>query len=137
LSASLSESGSGDKLVEAVSARNSIEAGMLQGLLEDAGIPCMLRPYGVNGPQLGVALLPQHGGPQQVMVHANRLEEARAALDEALIANPEEALAPSAADLEGGRGPRSYGLLGAYARILFWSFLAMAAAAGAYFLLHL
>jgi len=134
------EEGSGGRLVEVAAARNSIEAGMLKGLLDEAGIPCMVRGYGVNGPQVGIGLLAEHGGPQQVLVHAARLEQARAVLADVLAAAEDPtaaAMAESERRLEytgGGRRPRDYGLLGAYARIYFWSLLAMAAIAGLFFL---
>lgn len=128
----------GEELVEAAGARNSIEAGMLQGLLEDAGMPCMVRSYGVNGPQLGIGLLPEHGGSQQVMVHARRLVEARGVLsrvraaDQALDA---QLAAERRLEYSGrGRKPRNYNLIGAYARIWAWSLAVFAVIAGLYFL---
>lgn len=126
------------RLVSVAAAPNSFEAGLLRGLLEDAGIPCMVRPSGVDGSQLGFGLLTEHGGPQQVLVHAARLEEARALLAEALAADEDDwaetANAQHLEDALPGRGPRNYGLIGAYARIYFWSLLAMGVIAGIYFL---
>lgn len=111
---------------------------MLKGLLEGAGIPAMVRPSGIDGQQLGFGLLIAQGGPQQVLVHAARLEEARAVLADALVAEEDDWAAPANAqhleDALPGRKPRDYGLVGAYARIYFWSLLAMGAIAGVYFL---
>ena len=78
-----------DELVEAAFVRDAVEAEMIKALLGDAGIPSMVRPVGVNGPQLGFALLPR-GGSQQVMVHASRLKEARAVIAGAPGAEEEE-----------------------------------------------
>lgn len=132
--------GSGGELVEVAAARDAFQAGMLKGLLHDAGIPCMTRGYGVDGQLLGFGLLTQGGGPQQVLVHADRLEEARTVLAEVLAADDDpttDAIAASERRLEysgPGRKPRDYGLLGAYARIYLFSLLALAAMAGLYFL---
>lgn len=102
------------RLVEVAATRNSIEAGMLQGLLEDAGIPVMVRSSGIDGQQLGFGLLIQHGGPQQVLVHAARLGEARAVLADALIAEDEDwattANAEYLDDALPGRKPRALGV---------------------------
>ena len=113
-------------------------------LLENAGIPSLLEQSGlnVNGPQLGFGLLPRGlgGGPQRVMVHASRAEKARALLAETLVESTEEEW-PEIANAEhlevaGGRKPRSYGLVGAYARIYLWAFGIFAVAFGIFLLLR-
>jgi hypothetical protein len=102
---------------------------MIHGLLENAGIPSLLQQVGLNvdGPQLGFGLATRGfgGGPQRVMVHANRAEQARALLAETLVEEAEEAWpeAVNAEYLEDTRSARArnYGVVGAYARALLWS----------------
>lgn len=108
---------------------------MVQSLLESEGIPSMLQATGVNGPQLGVGLSPR--SPQRVMVRAEHAEVARRLL--AQVA-PEEAMdvdeLANAAHLgeARGRGPRNYGVFGAYARIWFWSLAVVAVTFGIFML---
>jgi hypothetical protein len=117
---------------------------MVHGLLENAGIPTLLQQAGmsVDGPQLGFGLLPHGfgGGPQRVLVHANRAEEARALLAETLVEEEGEAWGGIAnarylEDSEAGTA-RSYGVVGAYARALLWSLGIMLAAFAAFLLLR-
>lgn len=124
-------------LVEVMFAPNRPEAEMIQGLLESEGVPSMLQATGVNGPQLGVGLSPQ--SPQRVMVRAEHADLARRLLAQV---TPEEDLdvdgLANAAYLDEarGRGPRSYGVIGAYARIWFWSLAVLAVAFGVFLLAH-
>jgi hypothetical protein len=124
-------------LVEVMFAPNRAEAEMVQGLLESEGVPSVLQATGVNGPQLGAGLLPQ--SPQRVMVRAEHADLARRLLAETGM---EEDL-----DVDGlanagyldearGRGPRSYGVIGAYARIWFWSLAALAVTFGIFMLVR-
>jgi Putative prokaryotic signal transducing protein len=119
-------------------ASNRVEAEMVQGLLESEGVPSMLQATGVNGPQLGVGLSPQ--SPQRVMVRAEHADLARRLLagartDEDL--NVDELANAEYLDEAKRRGPRSYGAIGAYARIWFWSLAAMALAFGVFLLARL
>lgn len=122
-------------LVEVMFAGDRVEAEMVQGLLESEGIPSMLQATGVNGPQLGVGLSPR--SPQRVMVRAEHADLARRLLDQV---TPEENLdvdeLANAAYLgeARGRGPRSYGVIGAYARIWLWSFAVVAVTFGIFML---
>lgn len=136
--------GTSEELVKVAFAHDSVEAEMIKGLLESAGIPSLLQPVGLNvdGPLLGFGLLPRGfgGGPQRVTVHAKRAEEARGLLAETLVEESGEAR-PEIADAEyragvGGRKPRDYGVVGAYARSLFWSLCALAVAFGVFLLLR-
>ena len=107
-------------------------------MLEDGGISSFLQPLGVNGPQLGIGLLPTN--PQRMMVHADQAEDARILLADTLVEN-EQGIWPEIANssyLEdtGGRKPRGYGLVDAYARIYLWSFVAIAIAFGVFLLLR-
>ena len=121
------------ELVEVAFVRDSIEGEMIRGVLETADIPSMLQQVSFDGAQLGVGPLPTHGGAQKVMVHAHREEEARALIAEALAEAEAEAEVPEPAnatyleEAEGRRGPRGYGIVGAYARIYLVSFGVMAA----------
>lgn len=119
--------------------RDQIEAEMLQGLLEDGGIPSALQPVGINGPGLGIGVLNPGGGAKRVLVHAERLDEARALLAETLV-EEEEAAWPDPAnarhldDFNGGRAPRDYGLAGAYTRAWLVAVVVMAVAFGVFLL---
>lgn len=92
---------------------------MIQALLEQHGIASLLEQVTPSGPQLGYGLMNPSGGARRVMVHAPNAERARA-LVKATTAEQDEVPEPvNAAYLEdaaGGRGPRDYGLIGAYAR---------------------
>ena len=128
----------GDELVKVGYAGNRPEAEMIQGLLESAGIPSLLQALGVNGPNLGFGTLPND--PQRIMVRASQAERARALLADTPAAVGQEAL-PEPVDAHSledsdGRKPRSYGLVGGYARIYLWSFGIMALAFGIFLLLH-
>lgn len=125
----------GTDLVEVMFAPNRVEAEMVQGLLESEGVPSMLQATGVNGPQLGVGLSPQ--SPQRVMVRAEHADLARRLLAETGAEEDldVDGLANAAyLDEARGRGPRSHGVIGAYARIWFWSFVALALAFGIFLL---
>ena len=133
------------ELVKVAFARDRVEGEMIHGLLENAGIPSLLEQarLNVDGPQLGFGLATSGfgGGPQRVMVHAKRAEQARALLAETLVEDGEEAVSESAnaAYLEDARGSRvrNYGVVGGYARALVWSLGIMGAAFGAFLLLRL
>jgi hypothetical protein len=125
-------------LVEVMFAGDRVEGEMVQGLLESEGIPSMLQATGVNGPQLGVGLAPR--SPQRVMVRAEHADFARRLLAETgMEADLDvDGLANAAyLDEARGRGPRSYGVIGAYARIWFWSFVVLAVTFGIFMLARL
>lgn len=126
------------ELVQVACAQNQPEAEMIQGLLEDRGIPSALQALGINGPQLGFGLLVSN--PQRVMVRTDQAEDARVLLAETMIEGEggdwsDTANARHLDDL-GGRKPRAYGLGGAYLRIYLWSLGAIAAALGVFLLLR-
>ncbi|HEY5052918.1 MAG TPA: DUF2007 domain-containing protein [Solirubrobacterales bacterium] len=130
---------SGADLVKIAFANDPTEAGMIQGLLENGGIPSLLLPTGLNGPLLGIGLLPP--GSQRVMVRTGQAEDARRLLDETLV---EEEPGPGAEianatylDDAKGRRPRGYGLIGAYARIWLWSLGVIGAALGVLLLVRI
>jgi putative signal transducing protein len=134
----------GDEMVEVAYAKDAIEAEMIHGLLENAGIPSVARPAAmtVQGPELGYGPLVGGfgGGPQRVMAFASQAEEARTLLSDTLVEDEEGAWPEiaNARNLEdaGGHRPRGYGLLGAYARIYLWSLAAIAVFAAAWLLLR-
>ena len=127
----------GGELVKVAFAKDPAEGEMIQGLLENGGIPSLLRPTGLNGPMLGIGLLPP--GSQRVMVRASQANAAQRLLAETLVEDeqawPDTANANHLEDVT-GRKPRGYGLLGAYARIYLWSFGAIVVALGIFFLLR-
>lgn len=65
-------------------AGDAVEGAMIKGLLEDAGIPAFLRSSAtkVDGFELAFGMLARGsmGGPQDVMVAAERADEAAAVL---------------------------------------------------------
>lgn len=123
-------------LVEVMFAPDRVEAEMVQGLLESEGVPSMLQATGVNGPQLGVGLSPR--SPQRVMVRAEHADVARRLLAgtgmEEGVVDVDELANAAYLDESRGRGPRSYGVIGAYARIWFWSLAVVAVAFGVFLL---
>lgn len=126
-------------MVKVAFARDSVEAEMIQGLLENAGIPSALQPIGIDGPQLGIGALNPGGGSRRVVVRADRAEEARALLAEILVEDEEAWPEPiNARHLDASRGHRrrDFGLVGGYARIYLWSFGLMAVAFGIFLLLR-
>jgi hypothetical protein len=130
----------GQELVQVAYVGDLAEAEMVRGLLETRGIASLPQPVGINGPMLGFGLLNPGGGSQRVMVRAEQAREAQAVLAEALAEGGEEAW-PEIANAEhladaGGRKPRNYGLVGAYARIYLWSIIAMGVAFGVFLLLR-
>jgi hypothetical protein len=134
----------GDELVAVAFAKDRVEADLIHGLLENAGIRSLLQQaaLGVDGPQLGYGLATRGfgGGPQRVMVHAVRADEARALLAETMVEDGEASWADSAnarhlEEAEGGRA-RNYGVVGAYGRAMFWSVGIMAAAFGVFLALR-
>lgn len=130
-----------NELVGVAHANDRVEAEMIQGLLESAGIPSVLQHVGIDGPTLGFGLLNPGGGSRRVMVRVRDLEEARALLAET-VAEPEpegwvETANASEPEGSGGHNPRGYGLIGAYARIWVVSLGAMALAFAIFLLLRL
>jgi Putative prokaryotic signal transducing protein len=122
-------------------ANDRVEAEMIRGLLESAGIPSAIQQIGVDGPALGFGLLNPGGGSRQVMVPVPRAEAARAVLAETLVEGGQNDWDEfSDVDYPGEtrwRKPRSYGLIGAYARILLVSLIAMGLAFAVFLLLRL
>jgi hypothetical protein len=73
------------------------------------------------------------------MVRSDQAEAARALLEGTAVNEPADSLTSDEyLEAEGatGRGPRNYGLAGAYARIWAWSFGTMALAFGVFLLLR-
>jgi hypothetical protein len=129
---------SSSDLVEVAFADDPAEGEMMRGLLEGDGIASFLQPTGLDGRSLGKGLLPP--GPQRVLVHSSQAEAARSLLAGVLVEEEQEAEAEiaNARHLEDaeGRGPRHYGLIGAYARIWLWSLAAFGAVFAVFMLLH-
>lgn len=112
----------GSDVVKVAYAKDSAQAGLIQGLLENEGIPSMLQALGIDGPKLGFGLLVSN--PQRVMVRADQAERARALIAETLVGeeeiNPGEISSGDELRARAGRKPRSYGVIGGYARMYFW-----------------
>ncbi|MGN6586410.1 MAG: putative signal transducing protein [Solirubrobacterales bacterium] len=126
------------ELVEIAFVGNEYEGSVIQALLEENGIPSLQERTGVVGEALAYGAL-TGGGSRRVMVHAHRAEEARTLLTEAEATAdlPEFVNAEYLEDAQGGRKPRNYGVMGAYARSLFWSLLGLALLVGVVMLLHM
>jgi hypothetical protein len=128
------------ELVEAAFVGDEHQAAMIQALLEEKGIPSLQQQVTPSGPQLGYGLMGLGGGSRRIMVHPHLAEEARALVAAAMAESENEVPEPVNAEYleeaEGGRKPRNYGLIGAYARIYLVSLVAMIAIAGSYFLLR-
>jgi hypothetical protein len=127
-------------LVEVAFVGDEVQAAMIQALLEQHEIPSIQEQVGPSGRQLGTVLL-SPGGSRRVMVHAHRVEEARAVLTEATAEGEREAPDPvNARYLEEDQGqsdPRNYGLIGAFARIVAVGFGTMALAFGIWMLFRI
>lgn len=131
------DAGGGEELVVVAYANDRVEAEMIQGLLENAGIPSALQHTGIDGPLIGIGLLNPGGGSRRVMVRADELEKARSLLAETLVEGEQEEWAEIPEPEESGRRkPRGYGLVGAYARIWTWSFGVIALAFAVFMLLR-
>jgi hypothetical protein len=132
--------GAGGEPVVVAHANDRVEAEMIRGLLESAGIPSEVQQMGIDGPLLGFGLLNPGGGSRRIKVHANQAEVARAVLAESLVPRePDGWDALTDADdgnAASGRNPRNYNLIGAYARIWFWSFVVMGLAFAIFLLLR-
>jgi hypothetical protein len=106
-------------LVEITFVPDEFQGKIIQALLEEHEIPSLLEQVAPSGPQLGYGLMNPGGGARRVMVHAPNAERART-LVEATMAEQDEVPEPVNAgyleDAAGGRGPRNYGLVGAYVR---------------------
>lgn len=141
-SASGSEGGRDGELVDVAFAHDRVQADLIKGLLENAGIPSLLQParLNVDGPQLGFGLATSGfgGGPQRILVHADRAQQARSLLADTLIESEDGATPEfeSALEEESGGRARNYGVVGGYARAMAWSLIFMAAAFGIFLLLR-
>lgn len=128
-------------LVEVAFVGDEIQAAMIQALLEQHEIPSLQEQVTPSGAQLGYSLMNPGGGARRVMVHDHRVEEARAILAEAEADGEREAPEPVNAryieEAQGGRGPRSYGLVGAFVRMFLVSAVVMALVFGVWWLFRL
>jgi hypothetical protein len=125
-------------LVEVAFVGDEFQAEMIRALLDEHGIPSLQQQVTPSGAQLGYGLMNPSGGARRVMVHSQRADRARALIEAATAEEipPEPVNAEYLEDAKGGRKPRSYGLIGGYARAYFWSFLAMAGFFGVWVLLR-
>lgn len=113
-------------LVEVAFVGDEYEAEMIRALLDEHGIPSMQQQVTPSGPQLGYGLMNPGGGARRVLVHPERADRARTLIESTLADGSllEPVNAEYLEDAEGGRKPRSYGLIGGYARAWFWSVVA-------------
>jgi hypothetical protein len=125
-------------LVEVAFVGDEFQAEMIRALLEEHEIPSIQEQVTPSGPQLGYGLMNPSGGARRVLVHPERADRARVLIEATTAESslPEPVNAEYLADAEGRRKPRSYGLIGGYARAFFWSILALAAFFGVWMLLR-
>lgn len=122
-------------LVEVAFVGDEFQGRMIQALLEEHGIHSLLQQVTPSGPQLGYGLMNPGGGATRVMVHAENADRARTLVEATKQEDlPEPVNAEYLDEAAGGQKPRSYGLIGGYARAYFWSFIAMGAFFGAFLL---
>lgn len=116
-------------LVEVAFVEDEFQAVMIQALLEQHAIPSVVQQVTPSGPQLGYGLMNPEGGARRVMVHAENADRART-LVEARVAEQDEVPEPVNAgyleDAAGGRRPRNYSVIGAYARAFLVSVVVLA-----------
>jgi hypothetical protein len=110
---------SGDELVEIAFADTREEAALIRGLLREEGIRSLAKQASINGPMLGAGLLTR--SPRRIYVNPGDAERARILLGEIMVEDPLESEIPEPANAAyladaGGRRPRDYSVLGAYAR---------------------
>jgi hypothetical protein len=121
--------GGGGKLVKVAFARNQAEAEMIQGLLLEGGIPCVLkRSRGFDAPEFMAA------GPHDVMVDSGHAHKAKTLLADTITENEsdEEAELREEARLRRG-GPTTET---SPARLAFWIGVALVAAAAIVWILY-
>lgn len=129
------EGSKGADLVEVARANDFVHGETLRGLLEDSGIPCMVRSIGIDGPTIGIGLAPR--SPQQVLVRREDAAAAREALEDRLREGQYADLeATIDFEKEPGRGPRNYTVIGAFGRAYVLSALAMGLAFAVFLLLR-
>lgn len=69
------------ELATAAMVRDELEAEMIRGLLESAGVPSIIQAAGeAAGARYGLNGVPGFTGPMKVLVHEHRLDEARAVI---------------------------------------------------------
>ena len=126
-------------LVEVAFVGDEFEAEMIRALLDEHGIPSIQQQVSPSGPQVGYGLMNPGGGARRVMVHAERAERAKVLVEaaKAEAPPPEPVNAEYLENAQGGRGPRNYGLIGGYARALFWSLLTLALVFGVWMLFRI
>jgi Putative prokaryotic signal transducing protein len=110
---------SGEDLVEIAFADTREEAALIRGLLREEDIRSLAKQASINGPMLGSGLLAR--SPRRIYVNPGDAERARTLLGEIMVEDPLESEIPEPANAAyladaGGRRPRNYSLLGAYAR---------------------
>jgi hypothetical protein len=76
------------KLVKVAWAEDEFKAQLIQGLLEDRGIPSVQHQLGLSGRQLGSGWPNPGGGDRNILVPAERADEARALVDETFSEEP-------------------------------------------------
>ncbi len=121
--------GGGGKLVKVAFARNQAEAEMIQGLLLEGGIPCVLkRSRGFDAPEFMAA------GPHDVMVDSGHAHKAKTLLADTITENEsnEEAELREEARLRHG-GPTTET---SPARLALWIGVALIAAAAIVWILY-
>jgi hypothetical protein len=74
-----------DELIKVAWAEDEFKAELIQGLLEDRGIPSVQQQLGASGRQVGLGWPNPGGGDRNILVPADRAEEARTLLAETFV----------------------------------------------------
>lgn len=72
----------GNEMIKVAWAEDEFKAQLIQGLLEDRGIPSVQQQLGIGGRQVGLGWPNPGGGDRNILVPADRAEEAQALLAE-------------------------------------------------------
>lgn len=128
-----------DGLVQIAFAETREEAAIMRGLLRGDGIRSLVKQASINGPALGAGLLTRSS--RRIYVRSEDAAAARKLLSETMVEDPLEEDLPEPANAgyladATGHKPRSYGLLGAYARAYIAAAIVFAVALAAFLLLH-
>jgi Putative prokaryotic signal transducing protein len=100
------------ELVPVALAKDRFEAEMIEGLLAGGGIPSLVEDVGISAPGFGVGGLYPPRNRAQVMLHADRFEEARTLLTDVLVADEDAEWPQIGGPIEDARGRSRKGLLG-------------------------
>jgi hypothetical protein len=109
----------GEDLAQVAYADTREECALVRGLLREEGIRSLARQASIDGPSLGTGILTRSS--RRIYVRPEQAARARELLGEVMVEDPTESEIPEPANAEyladaGGRKPRDYNVISAYAR---------------------